>query len=86
MDNDAANELQRIETRLEQIDSEKRALLARKQKLRTEQQKAVNKMIKHDVGVLHAPTAFGKTVAAVTTLILVHSRQLLDQWILPSNS
>lgn len=37
---------------------------------------------------MHAPTAFGKTVTAigliqrrkVSTLILVHSRQLLDQW------
>lgn len=44
--------------------------------------------MKHETGVLHAPTAFGKTVTAinliykrkVSTLILVHSRQLLDQW------
>lgn len=40
------------------------------------------------MGVLHAPTAFGKTITAigiicrrkVNTLILVHSRQLMDQW------
>jgi len=56
--------------------------------LRKEQSKAVKVMTKHDTGVLHAPTAFGKTVTAigiinkrkVNTLILVHSRQLLDQW------
>ena len=56
--------------------------------LRKDQTKAVNAMIKHNTGVLHAPTAFGKTVTAigiikkrkVNTLILTHSRQLLDQW------
>lgn len=59
-----------------------------KGELRKDQKKAVVALAKHDVGVLHAPTAFGKTVAAiglihrrkVNTLILVHSRQLLDQW------
>ena len=43
----------------------------------------------HDTGVLAATTAFGKTVVAawlivqrgVSTLVLVHRRQLLDQWI-----
>lgn len=57
-------------------------------KLRKEQSKAVNVMMQHQRGVLHAPTAFGKTVTAigiiakrkVNTLILTHSRQLLDQW------
>ncbi|WP_428357186.1 DEAD/DEAH box helicase family protein [Methyloprofundus sp.] len=57
-------------------------------KLRKEQAKAVNVMMQHQTGVLHAPTAFGKTVTAigmiakrkVNTLILTHSRQLLDQW------
>ena len=56
--------------------------------LRPEQTKAVSALAKHECGVLHAPTAFGKTVTAirlihkrkVNTLILVHSRQLLDQW------
>lgn len=56
--------------------------------LRKNQQYAVKEMCKHDSGILHAPTAFGKTVTAigmiakrkVNTLILVHSRQLLDQW------
>ena len=57
-------------------------------KLRKSQQSAVKAMSKHDAGILHAPTAFGKTVTAIgmitkrkaNTLILVHSRQLLDQW------
>ena len=56
--------------------------------LRNNQQAAVRAMSKHDAGILHAPTAFGKTVTAIgmitrrktNTLILVHSRQLLDQW------
>jgi len=56
--------------------------------LRKEQAKAVSVITQHDTGVLHAPTAFGKTVTAigiiakrkVSTLILTHSRQLLDQW------
>ena len=59
-----------------------------KGELRKDQKKAVAALAKHDFGVLHAPTAFGKTVTAiglihrrkVNTLILVHSRQLLDQW------
>ena len=42
----------------------------------------------HSNGVLHATTAFGKTVTAaaiiarkkVSTLILVHSKALLAQW------
>lgn len=56
--------------------------------LRPNQKIAVREMTKHDTGTLHAPTAFGKTVTAigiivkrkVNTLILVHSRQLLEQW------
>ena len=45
-------------------------------------------MLSHDAGVLCAPTAFGKTVAAaamiarrgVNTLVLVHRTELLKQW------
>ena len=45
-------------------------------------------MPRHDDGVLCAPTAFGKTVVAarliaerkVNTLVLVHRRNLLEQW------
>ncbi len=57
--------------------------------LRPEQQIAVEQMMKYDTGVLSATTAFGKTVVAawmmaargVNTLIMVHRRQLLDQWV-----
>ncbi|MCF6256055.1 MAG: DEAD/DEAH box helicase family protein [Gammaproteobacteria bacterium] len=56
--------------------------------LRADQKKAVNAMLKHDVGILCAPTAFGKTVTAasliarrgVNALILVHRTELLKQW------
>jgi superfamily II DNA or RNA helicase len=57
--------------------------------LRPEQKKAVKALLSHDTGVLSASTAFGKTVVAsfliakrgVNTLVMVHRRQLLDQWI-----
>jgi superfamily II DNA or RNA helicase len=57
--------------------------------LRPEQKSAAAAMLAHDTGVLAATTAFGKTVVAawliaqrgVSTLVLVHRRQLLDQWI-----
>ena len=56
--------------------------------LRHEQKAAADAMLRHDCGVLAATTAFGKTVVAawliaqrgVNTLVLVHRRQLLDQW------
>ncbi|MBM3147464.1 MAG: DEAD/DEAH box helicase family protein, partial [Actinobacteria bacterium] len=45
-------------------------------------------LLQHDIGVLCAATAFGKTVVGawlvaqrgVNTLVLVHRRQLMDQW------
>jgi len=57
-------------------------------KLRPDQQLAVAAMLSDDVGVLCAPTAFGKTVVAaamianrgVNTLVLVHRMELLNQW------
>ena len=57
-------------------------------KLRPDQQSAVAEMLSHDIGVLCAPTAFGKTVTAaamiasrgVNTLVLVHRMELLKQW------
>ncbi len=57
-------------------------------KVREEQQAAINALLMHNNGVLHATTAFGKTVTAaaiiarkmVSTLILVHSKALLAQW------
>ena len=59
-----------------------------KGKLRPQQKDAVKELRKHDIGILSAATAFGKTVIAAkmvavrkrNTLILVHRKQLLDQW------
>ena len=57
--------------------------------LRYNQQEAVNALTINNTGVLSVTTAFGKTVAAigliaehsVNTLILVHTKALLDQWV-----
>jgi superfamily II DNA or RNA helicase/very-short-patch-repair endonuclease len=57
--------------------------------LRPEQEIAARAVLAHDLGVLSATTAFGKTVVAawliaqrgVSTLVLVHRRQLLEQWV-----
>ena len=57
--------------------------------LRKNQQEAVNALASNNMGVLSATTAFGKTVAAigliaehsVNTLILIHTKALLDQWV-----
>lgn len=57
--------------------------------LTPEQQAAQDALLPHDTGVLAAATAFGKTVVAASviaarktnTLILVHRRHLLDQWV-----
>ena len=57
--------------------------------LRPDQEAAVDALLPHDIGVLAATTAFGKTVVAarmiaergVNVLVLVHRRQLMDQWI-----
>ncbi len=57
--------------------------------LRPEQVSAAQALLAHDTGVLAATTAFGKTVVAawliaqrgVSTLVLVHRQQLLEQWI-----
>lgn len=57
--------------------------------LRPEQELAARKLVCHNTGVLAAATAFGKTVVAawmlaergVNTLVLVHRRQLLEQWV-----
>ena len=56
--------------------------------LRKDQEAAVGEMLTHEIGVLCAPTAFGKTVTAATliarrkvsTLVLVHRTELLRQW------
>lgn len=56
--------------------------------LRRDQQDALAEVVKHDFGMLVAPTAFGKTVTAaaviahrkVSTLVLVHRADLMRQW------
>ena len=56
--------------------------------LRKDQKAVVREMLKHEVGVLCAPTAFGKKVTAaaliarrkISTLVLVHRTELLRQW------
>lgn len=58
-------------------------------KLTDEQTLAANKLLEQDIGTLSAATVFGKKVVAiyilaqrqVNTLIIVHRRQLLDQWL-----
>jgi len=60
-----------------------------KGELRPDQQLAATALLAHDTGVLSATTAFGKTVLAawliaqrgVNSLVLVHRRQLLEQWV-----
>jgi len=57
--------------------------------LTPEQDQAANALLNYETGVLAATTAFGKTVIAAkiiaardrNTLVLVHRRQLLDQWV-----
>ncbi|QPN68309.1 DEAD/DEAH box helicase family protein [Synechococcus sp. CBW1006] len=58
--------------------------------LRADQETAVEAVLHHDIGVLQAPTAFGKTVVAAAilarrgvntlVLVLVHRAELLRQW------
>ena len=57
--------------------------------LGVDQQQAADALLQHETGVLAASTAFGKTVVAayliaarkINTLVIVHRRQLLDQWV-----
>ena len=59
-----------------------------KGELRDEQKPALQEMLKHDNGILHAATAFGKTAVCsaliaerkVNTLIILESSALIDQW------
>jgi len=60
-----------------------------KGELYPEQKKAVAKMLKYDTGVLGAATAFGKTAVGaflvserkVNTLVLVHNREIMKNWV-----
>jgi superfamily II DNA or RNA helicase len=62
--------------------------LSFKGELTEDQRVAAEALVAHDIGVLVAPTAFGKTVIGawliakrgVNTLVLVHRQQLADQW------
>ena len=66
----------------------KNIAVAFKGELRKEQRAAIASLTAHNNGILNATTAFGKTVTAigliaerkVNTLILVHTKALLDQW------
>lgn len=57
--------------------------------LRDEQKPALREMLKYENGILHAATAFGKTVVCsaliakrkVNTLIILESSALIDQWV-----
>lgn len=57
--------------------------------LRMQQELAAQRLLQHSDGVLQAATAFGKTVVSsyliserkVSTLILLHSKDLLSQWV-----
>lgn len=59
-------------------------------RLREYQETAVSEMIRHTHGTLSAPTGSGKTIMALSiiarhrqpSLIIVHTRELLNQWIL----
>ena len=59
-----------------------------KGELRPEQDKALKELIRYDNGILHAATAFGKTVVSsaliaqkkVNTLIILESSALIEQW------
>lgn len=59
-----------------------------KGELRDEQKPALDEMLKYDNGILHAATAFGKTVVCsaiiaekkVNTLIILESSALIEQW------
>lgn len=58
-------------------------------KLREEQKPALSEMSAHENGILHAATAFGKTVVCsaliaekkINTLIILESSSLIEQWI-----
>ena len=89
---DVVSELKDVGVKVSLRDERQRGAsisLAFRGELRPEQRQAVDTLLKFDTGVLAATTAFGKTVVAANmiaergcnTLVLVHRRQLLDQWV-----
>ena len=79
-----------IEAKIQDERSSGTPLLATFQgTLTAEQSTAARAMLAHDTGILSASTGFGKTVIAawliakrrVNTLVLVHRRQLMEQWV-----
>ncbi|MEF2554063.1 DEAD/DEAH box helicase family protein [Aurantimonas sp. A2-1-M11] len=74
---------------LREIGAELPAGISFQGELRRPQLAAFDALVAHENGVLAATTAFGKTVVAAAlvahrarnTLILVHRRELLDQWV-----
>jgi hypothetical protein len=82
----------RIEVHIDDVRNIGRALPSNTRfvgELRGQQIAAFNSLAPHETGVLAATTAFGKTVVAAAliahraqnTLVLVHRRELLLQWI-----
>jgi len=78
-----------IDLRLDEARSKGKPLpVAFTGKLRPDQEDAMQSVLRHDCGMLIAPTAFGKTVTAaavigsrkVSTLVLVHRAELMRQW------
>lgn len=78
-----------VEVRIEdKTNSGQRIEVEFKGSLYEEQQRAIEALEVHRCGTLYATTAFGKTVTSaaliarkkVNTLILVHTKALLDQW------
>lgn len=79
-----------IKYEIEDKRSEGRKLnISFKGELRDSQVTAVDKMLENDTGILHAATAFGKTVVCcdmiakrgLSTLILVDRADLMNQWL-----
>ena len=79
-----------IEYKIEDKRTEGRKLnISFKGELRGSQIPAVDSMLENDIGILHAATAFGKTVVCcdmiakrgVSTLILVDRADLMNQWL-----
>ncbi|EKE10179.1 MAG: hypothetical protein ACD_16C00073G0003 [uncultured bacterium] len=89
---DVMNLLTSLDIKLEIVDKRNEGASLKTKflgELTPPQKRALKELEKYDTGVLAATTAFGKTVIAAkliaarktNTLILVHRRQLLDQWV-----